>query len=741
NSNSLSLVVAKNKRTAMGKGRWTSQEHADFMIGLEKYGKDWKAIADVVRTRTTVQTRTHHQKYDKQVKKGRKFPEEPYEDDEDDGGGNGRKPRRTKAIRPSRAGILISPTPVAVRGKRLLTPPAGGGNGNGGGGSRGRPRSTRAASAAAAKAKAEADAAKALAEASAARAVEAEARSADAAAAAAAAEAAATGRVREEDVGEGSSDAGQTARGEYRPEKRVKTDHLSANCDAAAGTSSACGRQRFSFPSSVTAPGTATPPTVAEVPPSPRKDAAFTKSLWSSLGNLAAQGQPASGEVGMEGAVGGYVSDRELSGGASAMPVKAVTGASAGGGSGFTSCQLSPFLCETFLDGFVVGGEDAEALPPAAVAAPAFSMAASSSPPIFPGGHNVKTERSGRAKQEGDDGLLLARPGSSFSSAATATAAGYNAQQLLQQQQQQQQQQRLQQAQRQHQHQHQQQQRVLLSSGSAAVAGFGGLPDSTATLYPGTPFDPTATGIPIPGIGGLESFSPSGYACGFGSMSEGNGVGGGGILNPFAAASTSPVFYRRSDFGGGGGVLDDKLEFPGGVGMAGVVGEAGVGSLKHNEQAFGLDKRLAAFRQQQQQRMLGQVFHFRPSSAPSAATTTSMLSSSSSSFGDADAAHKLRRAAAAISPGAFDMNFDGDGGSTSSTSKGHKQDDVATSSVFGMSSDSGSSSSGGDTLSSDGLTDELAGYGSEGWPDDGMENLEQFDVLAVFAFDDHFGIL
>ncbi|CAM9642806.1 unnamed protein product [Ectocarpus sp. 13 AM-2016] len=727
----------------MGKGRWTSQEHADFLIGLEKYGKDWKAIADVVRTRTTVQTRTHHQKYDKQVKKGRKFPEEPYEDDEDDGGGSGRKPPRTKAIRPSRAGILISPTPVAVRGKRLLTPPAGGRNGNGGGGSRGRPRSTRAASAAAAKAKAEADAAKALAEASAARAVQAEARAAeaDAAAAAAAAEAAVTGRVREEDAGEGSSDAGQTSGGEYRPEKRVKTDHLSAYCDAAADTSSACGRKRFSFPSSVTAPGTATPPTAAEVPPSPRMETVFTKSLWSSLGNLAAQGQPAaSDEVGMEGAVGGYVSDRELSGGASAMPVKAVTEASAVGGSGFTSCQLSPFLCETFLDGFVVDGEDAEAFTPAAaaaVAAPAFSMAASSSPPAFPGGHNVKTERSGRAKQEGDDGLLLARPGSSFSSAASATAAGYNAQQLLQQQQQQQQQ-RLQQAQQ------QQQQRVLLSSGSAAVAGFGGLPDSTATLYPGTPFDPTATGFPLPGIGGLESFSPSRYACGFGSMTEGNGVGGGGggsgILNPFAAASTSPVFYRRSDFGGGGGVLDDKLEFPGGVGMAGVVGEAGFGSLKHNEQAFGLDKRLAAFRQQQQQRMLGQVFHLRPSRAPSAATATSMLSSSSSSFGDADAAHKLRRAAAAISPGAFDMNVDGDGGSTSSTSKGHKQDDVATSSVFGMSSDSGSSS-GGDTLSSDGLTDELAGYGSEGWPDDGMENLEQFDVLAVFAFDDHFGIL
>lgn len=71
-----SLTVHKNKRTVMVKGRWTSQEHADFLEGLAKYGKDWKAIADVVKTRTTVQTRTHHQKYEKQIKKGRKFPEE-----------------------------------------------------------------------------------------------------------------------------------------------------------------------------------------------------------------------------------------------------------------------------------------------------------------------------------------------------------------------------------------------------------------------------------------------------------------------------------------------------------------------------------------------------------------------------------------------------------------------------------------------------------------------------------------
>lgn len=52
------------------------EEHADFMVGLQRFGKDWQLIAELVKTRTHVQTRTHHQKYEQQLKKGRPFPEE-----------------------------------------------------------------------------------------------------------------------------------------------------------------------------------------------------------------------------------------------------------------------------------------------------------------------------------------------------------------------------------------------------------------------------------------------------------------------------------------------------------------------------------------------------------------------------------------------------------------------------------------------------------------------------------------
>eukprot|EP01035_Chromulina_nebulosa_P031430 gene31430-41910_t len=44
-------------------GRWTRQEHSLFLEALKKYGKEWKKVASMVKTRTVVQTRTHAQKY------------------------------------------------------------------------------------------------------------------------------------------------------------------------------------------------------------------------------------------------------------------------------------------------------------------------------------------------------------------------------------------------------------------------------------------------------------------------------------------------------------------------------------------------------------------------------------------------------------------------------------------------------------------------------------------------------
>jgi SHAQKYF class myb-like DNA-binding protein len=44
-------------------GRWRDEEHDIFLKGLNKYGRKWKKISLIVKTRTAVQIRTHAQKY------------------------------------------------------------------------------------------------------------------------------------------------------------------------------------------------------------------------------------------------------------------------------------------------------------------------------------------------------------------------------------------------------------------------------------------------------------------------------------------------------------------------------------------------------------------------------------------------------------------------------------------------------------------------------------------------------
>lgn len=61
-----------------GKGRWTTEEHEDFVRGLEQHGRNWGVIAErFVPTRTHLSSGSHalaevHQ----QARKGRIFPEE-----------------------------------------------------------------------------------------------------------------------------------------------------------------------------------------------------------------------------------------------------------------------------------------------------------------------------------------------------------------------------------------------------------------------------------------------------------------------------------------------------------------------------------------------------------------------------------------------------------------------------------------------------------------------------------------
>ena len=57
-------------------GRWTAEEHRLFLQGLEEFGKGWKKIASLIKSRTVVQIRTHAQKYFQKLAKARQNGEE-----------------------------------------------------------------------------------------------------------------------------------------------------------------------------------------------------------------------------------------------------------------------------------------------------------------------------------------------------------------------------------------------------------------------------------------------------------------------------------------------------------------------------------------------------------------------------------------------------------------------------------------------------------------------------------------
>lgn len=52
-------------------GRWTQREHELFMEGIRLHHKNWRPIANLIKTRSVVQIRTHAQKYFQKLHKAK----------------------------------------------------------------------------------------------------------------------------------------------------------------------------------------------------------------------------------------------------------------------------------------------------------------------------------------------------------------------------------------------------------------------------------------------------------------------------------------------------------------------------------------------------------------------------------------------------------------------------------------------------------------------------------------------
>jgi len=52
-------------------GRWTAEEHDEFLKCLDIYGREWKKVAERITTRTAAQIRSHAQKYFKKIEPSR----------------------------------------------------------------------------------------------------------------------------------------------------------------------------------------------------------------------------------------------------------------------------------------------------------------------------------------------------------------------------------------------------------------------------------------------------------------------------------------------------------------------------------------------------------------------------------------------------------------------------------------------------------------------------------------------
>ena len=58
-----SVHIYQEHEKEIAQGKWSPDEHALFLEGMRYFGKEWKRVATLIRTRNSIQVRSHAQKY------------------------------------------------------------------------------------------------------------------------------------------------------------------------------------------------------------------------------------------------------------------------------------------------------------------------------------------------------------------------------------------------------------------------------------------------------------------------------------------------------------------------------------------------------------------------------------------------------------------------------------------------------------------------------------------------------
>jgi SHAQKYF class myb-like DNA-binding protein len=69
NTHTSTINLIKNSSSSHGKGFWRNAEHEKFIEAVFLFDKNWKKVSEYIKTRTVEQSRSHSQKYFKNLKK------------------------------------------------------------------------------------------------------------------------------------------------------------------------------------------------------------------------------------------------------------------------------------------------------------------------------------------------------------------------------------------------------------------------------------------------------------------------------------------------------------------------------------------------------------------------------------------------------------------------------------------------------------------------------------------------